>query len=121
LATAIGVLLVGILLLAGRPLVGLLFGSEFLPAYEVLLILIIAPLLGVISFPLPSMLLALDRPSGPVKARLAGAVTYFAIVAPLAWRFGVEGAAAAFVFGNVVLVAALVWQVRAEHRRVRGS
>ena len=121
LATVIGVFVVGILLLAGRPLVGLLFGADFLPAYEVLLILIIAPLLGVISFPLPSMLLALDRPSGPVKARLAGAVTYFAIVAPLAWRFGVEGAAAAFVFGNVVLVAALVWQVRAEHRRVRGS
>jgi O-antigen/teichoic acid export membrane protein len=120
LATAIGVLLVGILLIAGRPLVGLLFGAEFLPAYEVLLILIIAPLLGVISFPLPSMLLALDRPAGPVKARLLGAITYFALVAPLAWRFGVEGAAAAFVFGNVVLVAALVWQVRTEHRRVRG-
>ena len=120
LATAVGVLLVGILLIAGRPLVGLLFGAEFLPAYEVLLILIIAPLLGVISFPLPSMLLALDRPDGPVKARLLGAIVYFAIVAPLAWRFGVEGAAAAFVFGNVVLVAALVWQVRTEHRRVRG-
>ena len=86
-----------------------------------LLILILAPLLGVISFPLPSMLLALDRPDAPVKARLFGAITYFAIVAPLAWRFGVEGAAIAFVLGNVVLVATLVWQVRSEHRRVRGA
>ena len=121
LATAIGLLLVGTLLLAGRPLVELLFGAEFLPAYEVLLVLVIAPLLGVISFPLPSMLLALDRPDAPVKARLLGAIAYFAVVAPLAWRFGVIGAAVAFVIGNVVLVAALVWQVRREHRRVRGS
>ena len=38
----------------------------------------------------------------------------------LALRFGVEGAAMAFVMGNAVLVATLVWQVRSEHRRVRG-
>ena len=119
MAAAIGLLLVGILLVAGKPLVNLLFGAQFLPAYSVLLILIIAPLLGVVSFPLPSMLLALDKPDAPVKARLLGAISYFAIVAPLAWRFGVEGAAIAFVIGNVVLVAALVWQVRAEHRRLR--
>ena len=119
MASAIGLLLVGILLVAGRPLVELLFGAEFLPAHEVLLVLIVAPLLGVVSFPLPSMLLALDRPDAPVKARLFGAITYFAIVAPLAWRFGVVGAAMAFVIGNAVLVAALVWYVRSEHRRVR--
>ena len=121
LAAAIGLLFVGILLVAGKPLVDLLFGAEFLPAYDVLLILIIAPLLAVISFPLPSMLLALDRPDGPVKARLLGVVTYFAIVAPLAWRFGVEGAAVAFVIGNAVQVASLVWQVRTQHRLVRGT
>jgi len=120
LATVIGLFFIALLLAAGRPLIEFLFGAEFLPAYPALIILMIAPLLGIISFPLPSMLLALDRPAGPVKARLAGTITYFAIVAPLAWRFGVEGAAAAFVFGNVVLVAALVWQVRTEHRRVRG-
>ena len=120
LAAVIGLVLVGALLIIGHPLVALLFGKQFVPAYDVLMILIIAPLLGVISFPLPSMLLALDRPDAPVKARLFGAIAYFAIVAPLAWRFGVEGAAVAFVIGNVVLVATLVWQVRAEHRRVRG-
>jgi O-antigen/teichoic acid export membrane protein len=99
----------------------MLFGAEFLPAYPILMILIIAPLLGVISFPLPSMLMAFDRPEGPVQARLLGAIVYFAIVAPLAWRFGIAGAAAAYVIGNVVLVASLVWQVRAQHRQVRGS
>jgi O-antigen/teichoic acid export membrane protein len=120
-ATAIGLLFISLLLLGGRPLVELLFGAEFLPAYNVLLILIIAPLLGVISFPLPSMLLALDKPEGPVKARLIGALVYFVIVAPLAWRFGVSGAAIAFVIGNAVLLAALVWLVRSEHRRLRGA
>ena len=120
LAGAIGLVLVALLLVGGRPLIETLFGDDFLPAYPVLMILIIAPLLGVISFPLPSMLLALDRPEGPVKARLLGAVAYFALVAPLALRFGIEGAAMAFVIGNIVLVASLVWQVRNEHKRVRG-
>jgi O-antigen/teichoic acid export membrane protein len=65
------------------------------------------------------MLLAVDRPDGPLKARLVGTVLYFAIVAPLTWRFGVSGAAIAFVIGNIAMVMTLALQVRAVHRLVR--
>ena len=119
LAGAVGGIVVLLLLLGGRPLVELIFGAEFLPAYPVLMVLIVAPMLGILSFPLPSMLYALERPDGPLKARLLGTVAYFIIVAPLAWRFGVTGAAGAFVIGFAVMVLALVMQVRSEHRRVR--
>ena len=64
------------------------------------MVLILAPLLGIVSFPLPSMLYALDRPDAPLKARLIGTILFFAIIAPLAWRFGVIGAAMAFVIGT---------------------
>ena len=80
-----------ILLVAGQPLINLLFGQEFAGAYPVIMVLILAPLIGIVSFPLPSMLYALDRPDAPLKARLIGTILFFAIIAPLAWRFGVIG------------------------------
>jgi O-antigen/teichoic acid export membrane protein len=119
LAVSVGLVVAAILVLGGRALVETIFGEEFVPAYPVLMVLIIAPLLGMISFPLPSMLYALDRPDGPLRARIVGMATYLAIVAPLAWRFGLLGAAAAFVIGYAMMVLALVVQVWREYRRVR--
>ena len=69
LATAFGLVAVLLLLVGGRQLVRGIFGTEFLPAYPVLMVLILVPLLAMISFPLPSMLYALDRPDAPLKAR----------------------------------------------------
>ena len=121
LAGAVGLAFVVVLLIIGRPLIDLLFGEEFLAAYPVIMVLLIAPLLAVISFPLPSMLYALDRPDAPLKARLVGAVIFFAIIAPLAWSLGVVGAAVAFVAGTAATVSVLVIQLWREYRRVRGA
>ena len=59
--------------------------------------------------------------AGSGTARLAGTIVYFTIVAPLAWRFGLSGAAAAFVIGTSVLVGANGFQLWREYRRVRAS
>jgi O-antigen/teichoic acid export membrane protein len=119
LATSVGLLAILVLLVGGRPLIDALFGSEFVRAYPVLLVLIIAPLLAMLSFPLTPMLYALDRPDGPFKAQLFGTIVFLAMVAPLSWRFGVIGAAAASVIGNVTMAATLAIEVAAEYRRVR--
>jgi O-antigen/teichoic acid export membrane protein len=120
LASAAALIAVLILLLGGQAIVSFLFGSEFLGAYDALVILMLVPFLGVLSFPLPPMLYALDRPDGPLKARLLGATLYFVIIAPLCWNFGVDGAAIAFVAGNLGTVGTMMWLLRGEHRRVRG-
>ncbi len=119
LAAAVGLVAAAVLLIAGQPLLRGLFGGEFVAAYPVLIVLMIAPLLAMLSFPLPSMLYALDRPDGPLTARLVGTLLYFAIVAPLAWNFALPGAAAAFVTGYAVTVALLMFQTWREYRRVR--
>lgn len=119
LAAAFGLVVVLFLLVAGRWLLDTLFGVEFAGAYPVLLILIGAPILIMVSFPLPYMLYALDRPDGPLKARLLGTLAYFAVLAPLCVRFGVTGAAAAFVLGTAVMVLVLALHVRAARRRLR--
>jgi O-antigen/teichoic acid export membrane protein len=120
-AFAGGVALIAILILlfGGQSLVQLLFGKEFLSAYPVLMVLLLVPLMGIFSFPLAPMLYALDRPDAPLKARLIGTMTYFVIVAPACWRFGVIGAAIAFVLGYAATLAALGTQLWAEYRRVR--
>ena len=119
LAGMVALAAVLLLLVAGQPLINLLFGHEFAGAYPVIMVLILAPLLGIISFPLPSMLYALDRPDAPLKARLVGTILFFAIIAPLAWQFGVIGAAMAFVIGTAAMVAVLMLQLWREYRRVR--
>jgi O-antigen/teichoic acid export membrane protein len=119
LAGGVGVAGVIVLVLAGRALLDAMFGAEFLSAYPILIVLILAPLLTMISFPFPYMLYALDRPDGPLKARLIATIIYFAILAPLSWRFDAVGAAAAFVIGTAVMALVLGIQVAREYRRVR--
>jgi O-antigen/teichoic acid export membrane protein len=119
LASALALIAILILLIAGKPIVSFLFGRDFLGAYHALVILMLVPFLGVFSFPLPPMLYALDRPDAPLKARLAGTLIFFAAIAPLAWRLGVDGAAIAFVIGNAATITVMIWQLRHEHRRVR--
>jgi O-antigen/teichoic acid export membrane protein len=120
LAGAFGLVGVLILVVGGRPLIQSLFGAEFLGVYPVLLIMMAIPLIAVLSFPLIPMLLTLDRPDAPLKGRLVGTLVYFAVVAPLSWRFGVQGAAVAIVLGYVAMAVVLIWYLRKEHRRVRG-
>lgn len=108
-----------ILALGGQPLVTMLFGKSFAGAYPILLVLMIVPLIGAMSFPMPSMLYALDRPDAPLKARIVGTGIYFILVAPMCWRFGVLGAATAFVAAYAAMTLMLVLQLRSEYRRVR--
>jgi O-antigen/teichoic acid export membrane protein len=119
LASALALVAILILLIGGKPILSFLFGKDFLGAYDALVILMVVPFLGVFSFPLPPMLYALDRPDGPLMARLAGTLLFFLLVAPLSLRLGVSGAAIALVAGNVGTVGTMMWQLRREHRRVR--
>ena len=120
LASAVALLSILVLVVAGKPLMSLLFGKEFLGAYGPLLVLMFVPLLGIFSFPMIPMLYALGRSAGPLKAKLLGSVVFFVSIAPLSWRFGVIGAAIAFVAGSAANVLAMMIQLRGEHRRVRG-
>ena len=113
----VAALLVG--LLFGDPIIRLVFGEEFAPAYPVLVVLMLAPFLIMISFPLPPMLYAVDRDDAPLIARIVATIVYFAIVAPLSWQYGITGAALAFVIGTAVMVAILVLQVWREYTKVR--
>jgi O-antigen/teichoic acid export membrane protein len=120
-ASALAVVSILVLLLAGKPILSFLFGKAFLGAYTPLLILMVVPVISVFSFPLPPMLYALDRPDAPVTARILGSVVFFVSIAPLSWKLGVNGAAIAFVLGNIATAVVMVFQLLREYRRVRGA
>jgi O-antigen/teichoic acid export membrane protein len=119
LAAIIGVVALLVAIVAGEALIRLIFGDQFAGGYPVLIVLMFAPFLIMVSFPLPPMLYAVGRDDAPLTARIVATLIYFAIVAPLSWRFGVTGAAAAFVIGTAVMVLILAMQVWREYRRTR--
>ena len=119
MATAIAVVVVTILLIGGRPLIGTLFGKDFIAAYAPLVVLMIVPILAVISFPFTPMLYALGKSAAPLRAKIISSIIFFAALPPLCWEFGIVGAAFAFVlatFSNLIINA---FQLGAEYRRTR--
>ena len=121
LAAMVGLVALFIGLVAGEPIIRLIFGEDFVGAYPVLVVLMLAPFLIMISFPLPPMLYAVGRDDAPLTSRVVGTIVYFALVAPLSWEYGLIGAAAAFVIGTAVMVAVLAAQVWREYHRVRSQ
>lgn len=119
LAAMTGLAAMLVAVLAGEPIIRAIFGDQFDGAYPVLIVLVLAPFLIMISFPLPPMLYAVHREDAPLTARIIGTIIYFAIVGPLSWQFGVTGAAAAFVIATAAMVAILIVQVWREYHRVR--
>ena len=115
----VALLAILVLLLGGKPLMGLLFGRAFLGAYGPLMILMAIPIIGIFSFPLSPMLYALGRSDGPLKATLLGSLIFFVTIAPLSWALNVAGAAIALVLANAANVIAMMIQLKREHRRVR--
>jgi O-antigen/teichoic acid export membrane protein len=119
MVSVVAALAIAALVIGGRPLMGLVFGEQFLGAYAPLVILMAVPFIGIFTFPLIPMLYALGRSDAPLKARLLGSAIFFVSIAPLSWAWGVVGAAAALVLANVANAGVMMIQLRGEHRRVR--
>jgi O-antigen/teichoic acid export membrane protein len=119
MAGTVGILAIAVVILGGRPLIGLVYGHRFVPAYAPLMVFMPMTLMGAISFPFAPMLLALGRPEAPLVAGVIGTLLYFVIVAPLTWQFGLLGAAGAFVIGYAAMFTVLGAQLLREYRRAR--
>ena len=108
-------------LVGGRPLVGLLFGKDFLGAYPILMVMILAAVLGIFSFPLPPMLYTLGRLRRAAQGQAHRQPCLLRLHRPACWRFGVIGAAVSFVLANAAMAFTMLIQLRSEYRRVRAK
>jgi len=119
LATAIAAVAVLILILGGKPLIKLIFGKAFVGAYAPLMVLLLVPVIGVMSFPLQPMLYALGKGGAPLRAKVAASLIFFISLAPLCWQFGVVGAAIAFVLATAANVFIMMAQLGSQYRRLK--
>ena len=101
-----GLFWVGLLAAAG-PLLGLLYGVEFLSAAPVILVLGLAPLAWSVSTAFEAGLSAIDRPELGFRANLAGLSATLAAAVPLSLLYGAAGAGAAVVLGSALAAAVL--------------
>jgi O-antigen/teichoic acid export membrane protein len=115
----VALLAIVLLLLGGKPLISLLFGKDFLGAYDPLMILMAVPFIGIFSFALQPMLYALGRSNEPLRAKLLGSLVFFLTIPPLSITLGVTGAALALVLGNAATVLIMMVQLKREYARVR--
>lgn len=119
-SAAIGIAACLLAILFGKWLLQTAFGPEFVGAYGVLVVLLGAPLIAMLSFPLPAMLYSVGRNNVPLLANLVGVPTYVAAVFPLTEAFGLIGAGIAFLLGRLASTLVMALALTGEHRRLRG-
>ena len=121
ISAAFGAAMVVLTVLFGQWMLRVAFGEQFVGAYGVLVVLLGAPLIAMISFPLPAMLYTVGRNNTPLAANLAGVLAYIGAIFPLTDRWGLIGAGAAFLLGRLGMTLVMAIALLGEHRRLRGS
>ena len=117
LAGGIGVAVVLLILLGGKPLIGLIFGQKFLAAYGLLSLMMFALMVSMTSFPLQSLLYMVGRQRAALVAQAMATFLYLGLLGLFAHLFGLTGAGIAYVLGNAALALFMLVPVMASYRR----
>ena len=99
LAGGIGLLVVLLVVVGGKPLITLVFGQRYLEAFSLLQIMAVSLLVSMVSFPLESLLYMADRQRAALVAEGLAALGYGVILVVLIHWFGLAGAGFAYVAG----------------------
>jgi len=102
IAGGIGLLVVVLILLGGKPFVSL-FGHKYAAAYGLLSLMMFALMISMASFPLQSLLYMVGRQRAALGAQVAATIVYLGMLSVLCHQFGLTGAGSAYVLGNAAL------------------
>lgn len=116
LAGGIGLLVVLLILVGGKPLIGLVFGRRYLDAYQLMSLMMFALMVSMASFPLQSLLYMVGRQRAALAAQAAAMACYLALLAVLAKLLGLAGAGIAYVLGNGLLALFMLVPVMMSYR-----
>lgn len=105
LALVAGAVIIALILTIGRPLLGLIAGREFLPAYPLLLLLGVAACIDLVGVSYRPLLMATDRAGVSLRITFVATLLLLGLQAALLPIYGTEGAAAANVAAALVSFA----------------
>lgn len=101
LALAAGAVIIALILTIGHPLLGLIAGRAFLPAYPVLLMLGVAACIELIGVSYRPLLMATDRAGLSLRITFATTLMLLALQAALLPLYGTKGAAMANIAASL--------------------
>ncbi|MDX3900301.1 MAG: lipopolysaccharide biosynthesis protein [Sphingobium sp.] len=117
LALIAGGVIILLILLIGRPLLGLIAGPDFLPAYPVLLVLGVAASIELVGVSYRPLLMATDGARLSLWITLGATLLMFALMAALLPLYGTIGAAFASLASSAMMFAMMGWASRRLLRR----
>jgi O-antigen/teichoic acid export membrane protein len=115
IAGGIGLLVVVLILIGGKPFVGL-FGHKYLAAYGLLSLMMFALMISMASFPLQSLLYMVGRQRAALGAQAAATILYLGMLGILCHLFKLTGAGSAYVLGNAALALFMLVPVLGSYR-----
>lgn len=101
------VVVAGAIVVFGEWIVEAIFGSQFVDAYEIIVILSLGPIIAAFTFGVPPMMMAAGRVWQTTSIRVFVMIIYFITIVPLIQAFGIAGAAVATLF-SVALTRVLM-------------
>ena len=120
LAGLAGPLIAALVIFGGKPLIGLVFGRQYIEAYDLLRLMAVSLVVAMAFFPLESLLYMAQRQTAALVAQLVAVVGYLALLAGLTRAYGLEGAGVAYLAGSVaVALCMLVPTVSAYRHRAK--
>jgi O-antigen/teichoic acid export membrane protein len=117
-AGAIGLLMILVVTVGGKPLVGLIFGRKYVESAQLLQLMVWSLAVSMASFPLEPLLYMVGRQRSALAAQLAATLLYLGLLAALSHRFGLLGAGAAYLSGTIAMTGFMLMPVlNSYHRR----
>ena len=108
LAGLTGLAIVGLVLIGGKPLIGLVFGQRYLEAYDLLKLMAVSLVVAMAFFPLESLLYMAQRQTAAFLAQLVAVIIYLALLAGLTHAYGLEGAGVAYLAGSIAVALCML-------------
>ncbi|QHA87937.1 lipopolysaccharide biosynthesis protein [Serratia rhizosphaerae] len=100
LAGGIGLAVVVLMLLVGKPLISAVFGQQYLAAYDLIQIMLGAIIVSMMGFPQESLLFMAGKQRAFLIAQAFASASYIALLVSMSYAFGVQGAAFAYLLGQ---------------------
>ena len=102
LSACLGIALVLLVIVGGKPVIGFIFGKKYLEAFGLLQIMTWSLVISTAVFPLESLLYMVDRQRSALAAQTMAAAIYLGLLYLLTYMFGLEGAGFAFLIGTAL-------------------
>jgi O-antigen/teichoic acid export membrane protein len=117
LAALIGIGVILLVMIGGKPAVALIFGHKYLAAFGLLQIMTWSLVVSTAAFPLESLLYMVDRQRAALVAQTASAIVYLALLYLLTRWLGLNGAGFAFLIGTILSAVLMLIPTLASYRR----